>query len=91
MRTCIIETTRENRAAMEAHLPAGVRVDTVNEPFEKATIELRLTGDGLPAWCENRSMGYYMRATAEVHADGTMHLSPGAGIPLQQIHPDIKA
>ena len=92
MRSCIIETTRENRPIIEAHLPPGVTLDAVHEPFDKATIMLRLKGDGLPAWCERRNPGdYFVRATAEILDDGILRLSPGCGIPDQQIHPSIKA
>ncbi len=24
------------------------------------------------------------------HADGKMHLSPGCGVPIEQIHPEVK-
>ena len=92
MRSCIIETTRENRPIIEAHLPPGVTLDAVHEPFDKATIMLRLKGDSLPAWCERRNPGdYFVRATAEIHANGVLWLSPGCGIPDQQIDPSIKA
>ena len=92
MRSCIIETTRENRPIIEAHLPPGVKVAATNEPFEMTTIMLRLEGDGLPAWCERGQTGdYFTRATVEILEDGKLWLSPGAGMPVQQIHPNVKA
>ena len=91
MRSCIIETTRENRPIIEAHLPAGVKVATVNEPFDRFTIELRLEGDGLPPWAVNSDFGYYTRAVAWIQADGSMRLVFGNGLPTEQIHPDVKA
>lgn len=90
MRACIVETTRDNELILRRHLPPNVTVAAVNQPFEKVTIELRLEGDGLPAWCEKTSLGYYMRAVIDVLADGSTRLVPGSGIPVQQVHPDIK-
>ena len=91
MRSCIIETTPANRPIIEAHLPPGVKVAAFNDPFDRPLIELRLEGYGLPPWTEqHQSSQFYMRATASIDADGDMHLSPGMGVPVQQIHPDVK-
>jgi hypothetical protein len=90
MRSCIIETTVENRAIIEAHLPPGVKVAAVNKPFERPVVELRLEGDSLPPWAEISKANYYMRAMLDILADGTTRLNPGCGIPVQQIHPDVK-
>lgn len=90
MRSCIIETTRENRPIIEAHLPTGVFVFETKEPFEcDGQVLLKLRGN-LPAWCERQEGEFIIRATAEIMADGTMQLSPGAGTLLQQIHPRVK-
>jgi len=90
MRSCIIETTKENESIIRRHLPEGIHVVSVNEPFDRINIELRLEGDGLPSWCEKGYVGYYARAMLDVLADGTTRIIPGAGMPLHQIHPDVK-
>lgn len=91
MRTVIIETTADNEKIIIKHLPEGVRVKTRKEPFEKLTVELRLEGDGLPNWCEvGRNQQFVIRAGAELLEGGKLRLTPGSGIPVQQVHPSLR-
>jgi hypothetical protein len=92
MRTCIIETTVDNEKSLVKHLPKGVRVQTRKEPFEKLTVELRLEGDGLPNWCEvGKAQQFVVRGVAEALEGGRMRITPGCGIPVQQVHPSLIA
>ena len=99
MRSCIIETTVENRAIIEAHLPPGVKVAAVNKPFERPVVELRLEGDSLPPWAEHFGTNSYIRAYASVIIKANkvvMRLELTSGtlndnyFIQTQIHPDVK-
>ena len=90
MRYCIVETTTEDEALLVKYLPANIKVDGRSESFYKPTIELRLSGDGLPPWCEEVHANYYTRGCAEVLAGGKFRINCGTGMPVEQIHPSLR-
>ena len=89
MRVCIIRTTERNAPILKAHLPPGVTVRQERGGFDVWGVELQLTGDRLPSWCEVREGHYVSRAVAELLDDGRMRFVPGDGLPLKQIPESI--
>lgn len=57
-------------------LPSGVMVADSRESFERASTVLKLTGPGLPAWCEEPPNGEeYVQASAAI-GNGTFTIVP---------------
>lgn len=86
MRAVIVETIKENVNIIIRHLPPGITVARQHEPFDRhSAVELRLEGDGLPPWCVTKDGCFLMRGTLDILADGTVRITPGCGMPVQQI------
>ena len=86
-RGCVIQTITDNVSALASHKPPNVEWVADWRPNGTYNlVEVRLEGDGLPAWCAlPRDGELLIRAVAWLDDAGTMHFSPGDGIPENQV------
>jgi hypothetical protein len=90
-RVCLCDVTPQALVILKRHLPKDVEATLEHECQDRDAYQIRLEGSGLPEWATVNSGQYYMRATLEIRIDRTLYLTPGSGIPLEQVPADLLA
>jgi hypothetical protein len=89
-KTVIVQTTKENAPILKWHLPPNVTVAGTLEPFDRDGVDMRLEGDGLPEWCYVANGQRFVSGVIELLDDGSIRLTPGSGLPVQQVPEKFK-
>lgn len=90
-RVCLCEVTPQALVILKRHLPKDVEITLERELPYKDAYEIRLEGDALPDWAIVAPGQYYMKAVVALDGNGFLMLTPGSGIPVEQVSSDLLA